>query len=124
MGTWGAGNFSNDGALDYIAHIEDSLVKDIERILGGGARLNEEIGREFVLIPNVVIISLLCEHCNAAPPKEKDVKRWRKKYLQAYDKEIDAWGVDEEFKAQRREVIDQTFAKLQEQARAFWKKTR
>ena len=33
METWGAGNFDNDSAMDYLGEIEEELVTRIEDIL-------------------------------------------------------------------------------------------
>lgn len=38
MGTWGAGNFDNDSALDYKDSIEDEFINRIEEILADDDR--------------------------------------------------------------------------------------
>lgn len=120
MGTWDEGNFSNDGALDYLATLIQKLVTRIENLLASdyGADL-DECG-ESELMPSVEIISLLCEHCDAVPPRESVVKGWRQRYLNIYDEQIDALDPDPEFKVKRRQVIDATFRKLERQARSFF----
>jgi uncharacterized protein DUF4259 len=122
MGTWAEGNFENDGALDYVGELIDSLSARVEEILADEERsLLDEEG-EAVLVPSVEIISILCERCKAAPPKEKTVKQWHKRYLQLFDEQIGDLDPEGGFEAARRQVIENTFKKLEDQARRFWKK--
>ncbi len=88
MGTWGAGTFEDDGALDYLGGVIDSLVERIEEILADEewSMLDEE--GEAVLVPSVHIISVLVEHCGGALPKAAQVLKWRKKYLKIFNEEI------------------------------------
>jgi hypothetical protein len=122
MGTWGAGNFQDDGALDYVGGVIDSFVARVEEILADEERsLLDEEG-EAVLVPSVHLISVIVEASGAAPPKPAQVQKWRKKYLNIFDEEIGDLEPDGGFEAERRQVIEDTFAKLEQQARKFWKK--
>ena len=122
MGTWAEGNFANDGALDYLAEVIDSLSARIEEILADEVRSFPDEEGESVLMPSVEIISILCERCGGAPPKEKTVRQWRERYLQVYDEQIDDLAPQGDYKTARRQVIENTFKKLADQARSFWKK--
>jgi hypothetical protein len=121
MGTWGEGNFDDDGALDYLAEVLRSLVQRIEDVFADEGRLMLDEEGEAILMPSVQIISTLCEHCGGVPPTEATVKKWRKKYLRIFDKQIDGLSPKGDFKVRRRAVIENTFARLEEQARRFWK---
>ena len=120
MGTWGEGNFSNDGALDYLATLIQKLVTRIENQLASDYGADLDKGGESELMPSVEIISVLCEHCGAVPLRESIIKGWRQRYLNVYDAQIDALDPDPEFKVKRRQVIDATFRKLEGQARLFF----
>lgn len=121
MGTWSAGNFENDGALDFVGDLVDQLIEGIERCFEeSGADLDEE--GEAVLVPSVEIISLLCERCNAAPPDPEAVKSWKEEYLEIYDAQIDQLDPDPDYQVERRRTIEQTFDRLLEQSRKFWEK--
>jgi RNA polymerase subunit RPABC4/transcription elongation factor Spt4 len=120
MGVWGEGNFSNDGALDYVGTLVQQLVVRVQALFASeyGADL-DELG-ESELMPSVEIISVLCEHCNAVPPRASVVKRWRERYLRIYDEQIEMLDPDAEFKTKRRRVIEATFGKLERQAHLFY----
>jgi hypothetical protein len=121
MGTWAAGNFDNDGALDYLAEVMDSLQMRIEDTLADEDLVSLDEDGETVLMPSIHITALLCERCHGAPPKADIVRCWREKYLQVFDEQIDGLQPHPDFKTQRREIIKATFDDLEQQARAFWK---
>ena len=123
MGTWGEGNFDSDGALDYLGELTESLVGTVEEVFADKDRLSLDEDAEGVIMPVVAILSMLCKNCNAAPPKEKTVLKWHKKYLQVYDRQIDGLLIDPKspYKKARRKVIDNTFKELEKLARRFWK---
>jgi|SRR6185369_10317077 len=122
MGTWGAGNFDSDGALDYLGDHIDSLVEKINECFEAGAGLDEE--GESELMPTVELLVILAEQCPAAPPKPEEVKTWKKRYLKTYDSEIDDLDPQEGFKEERRAVIEQTFDRLINKAAAFYDRTK
>lgn len=120
MGTWAEGNFDNDGALDYVGEVIDSLVARIEDCFAeeGMAALDED--GEAVIVPTVAIISLLHEHCKAAPPHKEAVATWKKNYMAIFDASVENLSPVEGYAAARRKVIEDTFTKLENQVRAFW----
>jgi hypothetical protein len=122
MGTWGEDNFANDAALDFVGDLIASLKRRIEEIFEEDTCSLDEDG-EAELMPTVAIISLLCEHYDVGPPREEDVRRWREQYLRVFDAQIDDLLIDpqSDFKAKRRRVIEETFAKLERQSRESWK---
>jgi hypothetical protein len=85
MGSWGPGNFDDDGAQDYLDTITAALEKKIEEVLLDKDRANPEEDGESVLMPSVALISVLCEHCQSAPPKEELVRTWHQKYIEIFD---------------------------------------
>jgi hypothetical protein len=122
MGTWGVDNFANDGALDFVGGLVDSLQKRVENIFEEDRASLDEDG-EAALVPSVSIITLLCERCGAAPPTAEVVCTWRERYLRIYDAQIDGLLPDpqSDYKPKRRRVIEETFAALEKRSREFWK---
>jgi hypothetical protein len=120
MGTWGAGNFESDGALDYVNEVADEIAARIEEILDDGDRSALDEEGEAVLMPSVAMLSVLHEHCGGAPPKPDVVRRWKKVYLAIFDDQIDDLEPKETYKQERRVVIERTFTELEGQAVAFW----
>ena len=120
MGTWSVGNFDNDGALDYLGDIINQITENIEDIFKSGDAADLEQCGESELMPGVEIISILSEKCNAVPPKEDTVNRWKRDYLKIYDSQIDSLGASKKFKINRRKVIEDTFNILLELSKDFW----
>jgi hypothetical protein len=119
MGTWGEGNFSSDGALDFVGDLIDQLAGTIDSCFDNdNADLDE--GGEDELMPSVFIIRLLSEYCGTAPPKPGVIEPWRERYLAIYDEQIDDLDPDPEYKVKRREVIAETFENLLKLSKEFW----
>lgn len=117
MGTWAAGNFCNDGALDYVGELMAQLISTVAQCFDERTGLG---GGESVLMPSVAIIKTLVEHCGAAPPKPSVIEEWHRSYLAIYDEEIDDLSPEPDFKVERRKVIDETFTELFKLATKFW----
>jgi hypothetical protein len=120
MGTWAAGNFDNDGALDYMGELMDLLTARVEESFDAGAALDEE--GEAILMPSIEVMALLSENCKTSPPDAKTVRKWKKKYLRIYDSEIDDLLPADDFKQERRKVIETTFDRLEKVAAGSQKK--
>ncbi|BCM93829.1 hypothetical protein IAD21_05720 [Abditibacteriota bacterium] len=120
MGTWGEGNFENDGALDFVGGLIDELVEKINECFADEdlAALDED--GEAVIVPGVHVISVLNEQCHAAPPKLDIIIGWRDKYLAIFDEQIGGLDPVKGFEQKRRAIIEATFSKLEEQSRRFW----
>lgn len=119
MGTWGAGNFDNDSAMDYVGEFEHELVARIEDILADEDRCALDEEGEGVLMPTLEILSTLFEHCHFGLPERETVQRWKTQYLAVYDEDIDYLTLSQEFKEARRAAIEATFLKLEAQAYDF-----
>jgi hypothetical protein len=120
MGTWGPGNFQNDGALDYLGDLCEQLTATIDKVLADGAAAADEEG-ESTLVPAVAVLTLLAERLNGVPPKPEKVAGWRTAYLAAFDATMPGLDPKGTFIGERRPVVEQTFANLEAQARDFWK---
>lgn len=116
MGTWGAGNFDNDGALDYVGEVEHELVRRIEEILADEDRRALDEEGESVLLPTVEMLSVLHEHCRFGLPQLETVRRWKVRYLATFDEQIESLGPRPGFAEARRGVIEASFLKLEAQA--------
>jgi hypothetical protein len=111
MGAWGAGNFDNDGARDYLHEVVAFLLDKINYALQDDLIEPDELG-ESELVPSVDLLALLCEQRHARPPEPNVVKEWKERYLACWDTDdIDEW-VTEDFKLERRKIIEETFNRL------------
>ena len=108
MGTWGPGNFENDGALDYVHDVMDQFVKEAQEIFDDdGFDLGD---LDAIIMPKIEIVITIVENCGGFIFKHI-VKDWKEKCLKLYDSEIDDYDPKEEYKVNRRKVIEKTFEK-------------
>ncbi len=117
MGTWGAGIFENDAALDFINDEIDRHVRAIEEIFADESRFRLDEDAESELMARVGILVLLCEHCSGALPGNLDIRAWKARYLTMFDEQIDRLEPADGYKQQRRAVIADSFDRLISQQR-------
>ncbi len=120
MSEWTVDNFGNDGARDYLAMMTAKLVATIREVIGDDDRIAPDEDGESLLMPSVEILALLCERCNATPPRPATVKQWREKYLAAFDQGIDRLKPKPAFKTERRRIIENTFHWLESLSNSYY----
>lgn len=120
MPTFGAGNFDSDGAMDYLGETMESFIERVEKCFSQAGCVALDEDGESVIMPTMELMAILAEECGAAPPQPAVVNTWREKYLQAFDQQIDELEPLTAYKNERRRVIEQTFDRLETQARKFW----
>jgi len=123
MGTWGAGTFQNDAALDFINTEIDCHVGAIEKIFSDESRYSLDEDAEGELMPRIEILLALCERCHGVLHEDMDIAAWKTRYLAMYDEQIDGMEPGDDLKQQRRTVIVDTFDQLVEQHAAQWRRT-
>jgi hypothetical protein len=107
MGTWGAGNFQNDSALDWLGGEVKRLIAFLESNLRGQDEANDHD-----ITAAAEVLAVLFENLNAYPPEPTRIAGWRDSYLRAWDSYIDSLGPEPSYKEDRRAVIVETFARL------------
>ena len=103
MGTWGAGPFANDGALDYVGSVIDFLMKPVDAFVA-----SPEIDETFD--PAFAAIELLNEVMRVTPSRPYrregfDPAPMSQAMISCFDEQIDGMGPDEEFKAEQRAAL-------------------
>ena len=112
MGTWGSGIFQNDVALDYLAEIQEALVKRMEQIIANPSLAEPDEPTSAEVMVAVEIAAMLCEQFNAVPPEPDFIELCRDTYLQVWDGYIDKLAPNPDYKTERRETIGASFEKL------------
>ncbi len=120
MATFAEHNFGNDGAMEYLALLTAKLVATITEIMADPERMELEEDGESMLMPSVEVLALLCERYDARPPRPPTVRQWGQKYLQTYDRSINDFAYDADFKVARRKVIEHTFRWLEGLSESYW----
>jgi hypothetical protein len=114
MGVWGAGNFQQDNALDFLwREVQLPLVRQIEKVLPDPACAQADDPDSGPIMAAVEVLAVLAEQVNAVPPKPEEVTQWRDVFLPAWDRTSDDVYFRIEDVAARRQVILATFERLQ-----------
>lgn len=117
MGTWGAGNFHEDSALDWLGlEVQGPLVATIEREL----RDHDEANGALIMAA-VEVLAMICENTPVLPPDPRKVEDWRRRYMATWGKYIDELDPKPGFKEERLRVIDATFNRLATVAHARYR---
>jgi hypothetical protein len=119
MGSWGSGNFDSDAACDYLDSLKFQLIRKIEDCLASINDGDLADDCEHEVMASVDILSLLTEQYYGHHPRVEAqvVRTWKVYFLKIYDQNSDDDELALEYHRQRREVIEATFNKLEEQAR-------
>jgi hypothetical protein len=126
MGTWGPGNFENDTAADHLMDLCQPLVTEIEEAMQEPASLEPDDDAADIVMANLEIIACLSEHLGryehselgrflypCVLPSTEKVAKWKQAYLARWDGYIDALEPDPDYKKKRRDVIAETFDRLE-----------
>ena len=127
VGTWGPGNFDNDAARDHLFDLTRGLAYDIEQSLDRAAALKlaaaESLDSDLAatletVLPNINILCVLHESLDGSfVPEPATVDDWHARFEQL-SPECHA-GHDTN-SAERRDIIQATFAKLRQFAQQCW----
>ena len=130
MGTWGPGNFENDCAADHLYEVCGPLLKQVEEAMKDPSLIEPDEYDSDIVTANLEIIACFSEHlgryargeiedylypCVLPPPET--VAEWKQKYLAAWDAGIDGLDPTPDYKQKRREVIIDTFDRVERLAR-------
>ena len=129
MGTWGAGNFEDDTALDHLSVVRNTykLEAMCAELLGAvkdamaSPNSLEPDEYEGVIVPcNLEIIAQMMDVFGASVctlPRPSVLEKWKNTYLKVWDGYIDELDPDPDWKQSRREVLVQTFDRVLEHSR-------
>jgi Domain of unknown function (DUF4259) len=131
MGTWGPGNFENDTAADHLMDLCRPLLGEIEEAMEEPVSLQPDQDDADIVMANLEVIACLSEHLGryehsklgkilypCVLPFPEKVAKWKQGYLALWDGYIDELEPAPDYKKKRREVIVETFDRLERLARA------
>jgi hypothetical protein len=120
MGVWGAGNFSNDAALDYLGSgIVAPLIRKLEAIVENPSLAEPDERTSSEAMVAVDVISTLCERFGAIPPEPELVEACGSTYLRVWEGYIDRLDPKPDYKQARRAAIEASFGELARLARQW-----
>jgi cell wall assembly regulator SMI1 len=115
MSVWGADNFANDIALDYVHALTDRMIEQVERTVSSPHGMEPDEPESVRLMCNIELLWLIGRHARLSMMESVKVEGWKEKYLAVWDSSIDGLlgpnpkpGV----KAMRRAVIEESFDRL------------
>lgn len=115
MGVWGAGNLDSDGALDEVGMQSDRLAKRIwNRLRRRASWEADEYDHDALFVDLEVALALHAAglFSTYGMPKPEDLDKAYTKWLAGWDVYFDGLDPKGGFKAERRAVIEQTFARF------------
>ncbi len=113
MGVWGAGNFQQDYALDFVwREVQQPLLRQVEKVVADPACAEADDPESGPIMAAVELLAVLTEQVNAAPPSPEQVAHWQDTFLPAWDRTSGVVYFRADDVAARREVIIATFARL------------
>jgi hypothetical protein len=101
MGTWEAGPFENDAALDYLGTVVDGLEKAILEFVAE-PRIDDTLDPALAA---VALLNVIAKHTPAVLRHPEAAREWRDAFLHCYDEQVDGLHPDPAFKVKRREAI-------------------
>jgi hypothetical protein len=101
VGTWAAGNFDSDAALDLVEHFAETVREEI-----GTPQDVEDLEQTMAAVS---VLKVLVEHCHASAPNVKEIETLRDGILRIYDEQIDGLVPHPDYKVNRRLTIVATF---------------
>ena len=108
MGTWGAGNFDNDSAGDWLVEtVFDPIVATINECLHD----HDEANGPFIMAA-VETLAVVCEHLPVMPPEPTVVEKWRDTFLKSWEGYMEDLQPEPGRKEARKRVIEATFDRL------------
>jgi hypothetical protein len=120
MGTWGNGNFEQDGALDFVfREVQQPLLQKVRSVVEKPVLAEADQPDSGPIVAAVEILAMLSEHVNAAPPQPDEVALWMATYLEAWDRTAADVFFRQEDVIERRSVIAATFDRLARLAVSF-----
>ncbi|MBI4821745.1 MAG: DUF4259 domain-containing protein [Deltaproteobacteria bacterium] len=115
MGTWAAGPFSNDSALDFVGDVTDDLIKAIEDFVES-PEIDETFEPAFAA---VALLNVIGKAVSAYIPEPEQVRMWRDVFLACYDDQIDGMDPDPKFKREHREALEGELDQLVQRSESF-----
>jgi hypothetical protein len=101
VGTWAAGNFDSDAALDLVEHFAETVREEIAKPV--------DVGDLEEIMAAVSVLKVLVEHCHASAPDTEEIDSLRDAILEVYDEQIDGLEPHPDYKRDRRRTIVGTF---------------
>jgi hypothetical protein len=107
MGTWGAGNFESDTALDFLGRWGAQLEKQL-------IAPSSFMGIEKLMAVVEIWLALLQRQPRVplVPPKRSNVESLREQVLIVFDREVALLSPKGNFASERRDVIKRSFDTL------------
>jgi len=112
MGVWGASNFANDEALDYVHGLVDKMIEQVERTVASPHGMEPDEPDSARMMCNIELMWLIGHHVGLSMPEATTVEEWKAKYLVVWDGYIDGLSPKPGYKEERRAVIVDAFDRL------------
>lgn len=117
MGTWGSGNLDSDGALDWVSERSTALIGELwGRVQKSDSWEADEWDHDALFVEFEILFALEAAGVfnGWELPPAAEVDRVRDTWLAGWDAYYPSLGATPEFTAERRGVIEATFARFRD----------
>ncbi|OYP37138.1 DUF4259 domain-containing protein [Rhodopirellula sp. MGV] len=118
MGTWDAGVFDNDSALDHVCEFTSKMIQEIDDAVSDPSELECDEYWGDAMPAHIEMLLCLHRDTHGLLPKPDKAVHWRDTYLRVWDGYIDNLDPKPEYKTKRREVLVSLFDRLNAAANA------
>ncbi len=112
MGTWDAGVFDNDCALDHVCEFTGKMIQDIDEAVADPSELECDEYWGDAMPAHVEMLLLLHRDAHGLLPPQEKAEHWRDTYMNVWDSYIDELDPDPDYKIKRRQVLTSLFDRL------------
>lgn len=110
MGTWGAGNFDRDAAMDWVDELVDQNLTAIREAMAEPSNLEPDEWDGTVVPCRLETLCVLDEAgVPVSWPDTTEIEAWKVTFLGVWEATIDDLGPTDEYRTERRVVLEATF---------------
>jgi hypothetical protein len=122
MGTWGAGPFGSDEALDFVNEVSDRLTEEVESFVRS-PQIDEGFDSAFAAVGLLNLLEVGAKGLGAGRspislPDPEDARRWRVAMLKCFDENIEKLVPQPGFVEEQRAKLVEHLDRLVENAEA------
>ena len=112
MGTWDAGIFDNDCAMDHVCEFTGKMIQEIDEAVADPSELECDEHWGHVMPAHIEMLLSLHRDAHGLLPDPDKAVVWRDTYMSVWDEYIDKLKPKPDYKIKRRAVLVSLFERL------------
>lgn len=112
MGTWDAGIFDNDCAMDHVCAFTGKMIEEIDEAVANPSELECDEYWGDAMRAHIEMLLLLQRDAHGLLPEPEKAILWRDTYMNIWDGYIDKLQPKPDYKIKRRAILVSLFDRL------------